>query len=88
MAFPFGGHPTLAMYIAWAREKHGCKALSGFAADADGQTHTVTQITTTDGKSVVVVGTKQTEHLAPTMVGYLDRRLGLNSPWFSIDAGE
>ncbi len=88
MAFPFGGHPTFAMYMQWARETHQCKAASGFAADSSGKTHTVTQITAPDGKSVAVVGTKQTEHLAPTMVGYLDRRLGIESPWFSIDAGD
>lgn len=88
MAHPFGGHPTLARYMWWAKEEHGCKAESGYAQDPDGKTHLVTKISTPQGNAVVVVGVKQSEFLVPTMVGYLDRRLGINSPWFSIDLEE
>lgn len=83
-AFPFGGHPTLADYIAWARED-GCRAQSGVSSDEDGMVHTLTRIVSDDCRHVVVVGVDQTERLAPTMVAYLDRRLGLQSPFSSLD---
>jgi len=86
MAFPFGGHPTLADYIGQARKDHGATAKSGSASDDSGRSHTVTRIEIpASGRSVVVVGISQTEHLEPSMIGYLDRRLGINSPWFSVD---
>ena len=87
MAFPFGGHPTLAAYMHWAREQ-GFSAQSIAAPDDRGKTHTATKIFKEGGNSVVVVGVKQSEHLAPSMVGYLDRRLGVKSPWFSVDVPE
>jgi hypothetical protein len=87
MAFPFGGHPTLAAYIDWARTEHNFRAQSGYGQDRRGKTHTVTKIYKDGGPSVVVVGIAQNDRLAPSQVGNLDRRLGLNSPWFSVDAG-
>lgn len=85
MAFPFGGHPRLADYIGQARKDHGATAKSGSAADDSGKSHSVTRIEVPSGKSVVVVGIKQTERLVPSQIGYLDRRLGITSPWFSVD---
>ena len=86
MAFPFGGHPRLADYIGQARKDHGAIAQSGSASDGTGKSHEVTKISIpATGKSVVVVGTRQTEYLAPSTIGYLDRRLGIDSPWFSVD---
>jgi len=86
MAFPFGGHPRLADYIGQARKDHGATSQSGSAADSSGGAHAVTKIAIpATGKSVVVVGVNQTEYLTPSMVGYLDRRLGIDSPWFSVD---
>jgi hypothetical protein len=41
--------------------------------------------TAANGNTVVVVDQKQTEHLAPIMVGYLDRRLGVSSPWVGLN---
>jgi hypothetical protein len=88
VASPFGGHPTFGRYLMWAAEQ-GCQAQSGFRMDSRGQTHTLTKITAPSGKSVVVPGVSQTEYLVPTMISYLDRRLGLSSPWFSLpDGGE
>lgn len=84
MAFPFGGHPTLAAYMHWAREQ-GFRAQSIAASDERGKTHTAIKLSKEGGRSVVVVGVKQHEHLAPSMVGYLDRRLGVKSPWISVD---
>ena len=86
MSFPFGGHPLLADYIANARKKYGAVAKSGSVADESGKSHTVTWIKIPKtGKSVAVVGVQQTEYLAPASIGYLDRRLGITSPWFSVD---
>jgi hypothetical protein len=86
-AAPFGGHPSFGKYLFWAAEL-GCRAQSGVRLDSRGVTHTVTKIIAKSGKSVVVPGVKQTERLEPTMISYLDRRLGLNSPWFSFDDAE
>lgn len=88
MSFPFGGHPRLADYIGQARKDHGATAKSGSADDSSGKAHAVSKISVPAGKSVVVVGMEQTEHLTPAMIGYLDRRLGISSPWFSVDPGK
>lgn len=88
MAAPFGGHPTFGAYLVWARDVHGFRAQTGFGADPDGRSHTVTRISKTDGPTVVVVGVDQKEHLTPTMVGNLDRRLGVTSPFFSLNGDE
>jgi len=85
MAFPFGGHPTFAKYLVWARDTHDFAAQTGVAKDSSGKPYTVTKIFKPGGPSVIVPGVGQNEYLTPSMVGYLDRRLGLKSPWFSID---
>lgn len=87
MAIPFGGHPTFGQYLVWVRDTHGFAAQTGIAADKAGRSHTVTKIFKDGGPSVVVPGIKQDEFLAPSQVGNLDRRLGVTSPWFSVDAG-
>jgi hypothetical protein len=84
MAAPFGGHPQLASYIDWLRQNHSGTAQSGYAPDPKGQSHSLLKLSVPGGKSVVLVGVSQHEHLAPSMVGYLDRRLGVKSPWFSV----
>jgi hypothetical protein len=84
-AFPFGGHPTLAAYIDWARQQ-GSRARSGVKSDEDGMVHSLTQIICDNTRKwVTVVGIQQNEHLVATMIGYLDRRLGLKSPFAAID---
>jgi hypothetical protein len=42
----------------------------------------LTKITAPSGRWVIEAGTLPDEHLTPTTVGRLDRRLGLTSPWF------
>lgn len=88
MAHPFGSHPRLADYIGQAKKDHDATAKSGSAADASGKNHGFTKVSLPSGKSVVVVGISQTEYITPSMIGYLDRRLGINSPWFSVDLGD
>lgn len=87
MAWPLGGHPTLAQYMHWARDQ-GFRCLSGVQSDDFGKPHGFVKIFKDSGPSVVVVGVKQTEHLAPTYLGYLNRRLGVQSPWIAVDAPE
>jgi hypothetical protein len=84
VAFPFGGHPILAQYINWVRDSGG-SAESGIS-NVGGRIYSLTKVTAANGNIVVVVDQKQTEHLVPTMVGYLDRRLGVSSPWVGLDA--
>lgn len=87
MAFPFGGHPTFGQYLIWARDSHGFTARTGIGADDLGRSHSVTRIFREGGPSVIIPGIKQNDRLTPSFVGYLDRRLGINSPWFSVDDG-
>jgi len=84
MAFPFGGHPNLATYIYWLQQEHGGTSKSGYIQAQSGAAQSVTKLSLPSGKSVVVVGVDQAENLAPSMVGYLDRRLGVTSEWFSV----
>lgn len=84
MSFPFGGHPNFASYIFWLKENHQGTAQSGYTTDRKGKSHALTKLSLPSGASVVVVGVTQGEFLAPSMVGYLDRRLGVKSPWFSV----
>lgn len=84
MAAPFGGHPQLCSYIDWLKTHHQGTAQSGYAAGSKGQSHSLLKLSVPSGKSVVVVGVGQHEYLVPSMVGYLDRRLGVKSPWFSV----
>ena len=82
MAYPFGGLPTLAQYMHWIRECGG-NCQSG-VSKVGGQMHTLTKIQADNGNVAIVTGVKQTERLVPSMIGYLDRRLGVKSPWPSV----
>jgi hypothetical protein len=85
MATPFGGHPTFGQYIASALGK-GCSVDFGYAQTPDGHMERITRIVTADGSRwVIEVGTAQSDYLVPTTIARLDRRLGIQSPWFSID---
>jgi len=77
------GHPQSGAYIDWFRTNHNGTARSGYAVDHTGASHLLTRLSLPSGKSVVVVGVNQNDYLAPSMVGYLVRRLGVESPWFS-----
>ncbi len=79
MAYPFGNHPTLGEYIVWAQEQ-GCQSLSGYTKGYD----TSTTIRAPNGRRVIVADMQQDEKLTPTKVGYLDKRLGLDSPFSKL----
>jgi hypothetical protein len=79
MAAPFGNHPTLFEYIAWCNSQ-GCTTQSGMVYD--GETTVTSQILKApNGRHVIVSGIAMGERLLPTQVAYLDRRLGLVSPY-------
>lgn len=85
MAYPFGGHPTLGQFMVWARDEHGFTCQSGTAPDRYGRQHPAVRIFKQGGPSAIVVGLSQSDFLMPTMIGYLERRLGVVSDWFSVD---
>ena len=86
MSSPFGGHPTFQQYLEWARTEAGCEIKQGVIQDDEGRPFNITKIVAPSGKHVIEVGIQHTEFLVPTTIGRLDRRLGLTSPFFSIEA--
>ena len=83
-AWPFGGHPKFSEYCTWAAQDERCTVQTGFAVSPEGAVHNQTMITAPSGRHVIVVDITQDEFLMPTMIAYLDRRLGLNSKWFKL----
>lgn len=84
MAHSFGRHPTLADYMVWARDTHGFVASCGFATTKNGRTVPTVRIGKDGGPSAIIPGMKQTDFLTASVIGSLDRRLGVTSPWFSV----
>jgi hypothetical protein len=82
-ADPVGHCPTLGDYLRWARG-FGCAVQTGFVR-INSALVTTTRIQSPDGsRSVLDIGTEQTDYLAPSMVGRFDRRLGVRSPFPSV----
>lgn len=75
MSFPFGS-TSLGAYLVWANQS-GCTVQSGYGPDGG----TFNQITTPDGKKVIIPDMEQSERLTSTYLNYLDRRLGMRSPF-------
>lgn len=85
MTSPFGGHPTLAQYVAWARSE-GCTTKSGYTEAVGSGPQSILLIEAPDtGRYLPIVGMSESEYLAPTEVARFDRRLGLQSPYFALD---
>lgn len=81
MAFPFGGHPPLQRFLEWAEEA-GCTVEIKIRNHAQsGRPYESLEITGPTGGNVVLVNPDHGEHLAPSMVSYLQRRLGVKSPF-------
>ena len=72
----------------WALESEGFKAQSGIIQDANGKPYSITRVSKEDGPVVIIPELGQSEYLSPTQVANLDRRLGLTSPFFSVDDAE
>lgn len=54
---------------------------TGYKLTGEGGPVLMTRVVTPAGRHVIVVDYDQNERLVPTFVAYLDRRLGLKSPW-------
>ena len=87
MAVPFGGYPNLAKYLEFARE-NGFTVRTGFGPDETGKVHAIIRVFKEGGPSLIISGLGQNEFLVPTQVGNYDRRLGLKSPFFSLDGDQ
>ena len=83
MASPFGGHPTFERYLDWAAGE-GCAVDESVAQDQDGRAYRLTRIAAPSGRWTVEVDLKPNDYLVPTTVARLDRKLGLQSPFFSL----
>lgn len=83
MSQPFGDHPTFEDYCVWARSQ-GCETKDGIEYTDDDGVVSVTVISAPNGLWVVEIGTLKSDFLVPTTIARLDRRLGLESPFFSI----
>lgn len=87
MAVPFGGHPRLAEYLAWAREQ-GCDVKCGYQTDELGRAFSLLRIDAPSGRFILLHDMDQRERLVPSSIARLDRRLGLQSPFFSISGDD
>ena len=85
MALPFGNIPTVAEYLNWAREQ-GCTINTGFRVITGDLSREAIRIIAPSGQRVIFYVHNQKERLLPTQIDYLDRRLGLDSPWESWPA--
>ena len=83
MSYPFGGHPRLSEYIHWAMTEHGCLHTSGFRK-VDGRMEQFQLIECAETGKHVFVFESQNEYIVPSTVSYLDRRLGLVSPFAKL----
>ena len=85
MSFPFGGHPTLNEFLRWA-EKKGFSVRSGVLSDPNGRPNSMILVEVPETKRhVIIVGMRESEYLTPTYVAYLERRLGVQSGFPSLD---
>ena len=79
MAVPFGGHPTISDIVEWARAS-GCTVETKVRQHAiTGQPYESTEISNPKGGNVVLADPGHGERLEPSMVAYIQRRLGLRS---------
>lgn len=83
MPYPFGGHPTLGSYLLWAGQNN-CEVQHGYMTTGAGKSVSLVRVTAPSGKFVTISGINQRDRLEPTKVAYLDRRLGLVSPWAAL----
>jgi hypothetical protein len=81
VAVPFGGHPTLQSFLDWATE-NGCTAkIQTRIHSGTGQPYQSLEVSAPSGAQVAVVDPDLSERLAPSQVAYMQRRLGLKSPF-------
>lgn len=85
MSFPFGDHPQFGHFKQWCRE-NDIEVRDGVMS-VEGRSIKVT--TFISGVTVVAVShILDREYITPTQLGALERRLGVNTHWFSVDREE
>jgi hypothetical protein len=82
VAHPFGGHPTLSRFVEFAKEQ-GCEAKLYYRTAKSGRAYQVLRIDNPDGCWVIVANPDFTEHLPPSSVAYLERRLNIKTHFAS-----
>jgi hypothetical protein len=81
-AAPFGGYPRLGSFVAWLEEAVRCKVeIKVRSHSVTGRPYRSLEITAPGGASVAVPNPDMNEPLAPSMVTYLERRLGVQTPF-------
>ena len=80
MSYPFGGHPTLARFIEYAREL-GCQVVVDVRQTEAGRAYEALQIKNPDGGRLIIPDPDLAEHLSPSVVTNYQRRLGLKTPF-------
>ena len=81
MSVPFGGHPKLKRFVDWLVSV-GCKAeIKVRNHSQTGQPYQSLEISNPNNGRVAIANPDLEEHLTPSMVSYLQRRVGLKSPF-------
>ncbi len=75
-----GGHPRFNDYLEWARLEQGCTYTSGYARLGT-QVETFVTIENPHNGKHTIEFIPFDEHLTPSTVSAIDRRLGLDSPF-------
>jgi hypothetical protein len=84
MAAPFGGHPKLGNYIAWANAQ-GCETKSGYIDSGDGKMMVTRTIYAPCGQRYApIIDMSENDRLPPSLVRMFDDRLGLDSPFAKL----
>jgi len=76
MSAPFAPSPKLREYLEWARSHAGCIVREGVRG-----TKSVVRIESPSGRVVHQAAVPDNEPLSHSVIAYLDRRLGINSPF-------
>lgn len=80
MSSPFGGHPTLAIYLGWLKTEHNLSTLAGLVKTSTGQ-KPYTRVEKKGGGYLNLFDRTHGDYLEPEYVEYLDRKIGVVSTW-------
>jgi hypothetical protein len=76
MSAPFAPSPKFRDYVEWARINAGCTIKEGTRG-----LKSIVRIEAPSGRAVHQIGVADNETLSHSLVAYLDRRLGIDSPF-------
>lgn len=82
MAHNFGGHPTLMRFIEFSQSV-GCSASAYTRVSRSGKASHILKIENSNGGQVLIEDPDYTERLTPSFITYLQRRLGIKTPFAS-----